>query len=76
MKWLPTLRRKLYNRGLVHVLCLSFSLLSLSLCLFLFFLFTMTLSDLTGADAGTKESELAIVEKAKGPTLSVQTTKA
>ena len=36
----------------------------------------MTLSVLTGADAGTKESELAIVEKAKGPTLSVQTTKA
>ena len=36
----------------------------------------MTLSVLTGADAGTKESELAIVEKAKGPTPSVQTTKA
>ena len=36
----------------------------------------MTLSVLTGADAGTKESKLAIVEKAKGPTPSVQTTKA
>ena len=35
----------------------------------------MTLSVLTGADVGTKEPKLAIVEEVKGPAPNVQTTK-
>lgn len=44
-------------------------------CLFFFFFFfAITLSVLVGADASTKESELTITEKVKGPAPGVQTT--
>ena len=76
MKWLPRLRRKLYNRGLVPVLCLSFSLLSLSLSSFFIFYFTMTLSVLASTSAVTKEPEPVIAKEAKGLAPSVQTTEA
>ena len=42
----------------------------------LFFFFTMTLSILAGADAGTKELELAIAEEVKGLAPRAQTTEA